>query len=261
VTLTGFSGLVMIILFLGTMIAFYLIKRESKETQLRPIEGYRTLKREIGHAVESGSQLHVSLGWGGITGPKSAAALAGLSMLQQIIQESAVCDHPPLSSTGDAAISILAQDTIQVQAEALGSDEPLTVYRARKAGEPVAAILTVVAPNGYNGSIRLLVGIRRGGSLAGVRVLSHKETPGLGDAVEAQRSDWLEQFPGRALGDPPLEDWKVKRDGGAFDQLTGATVTPRAIVQAVRRALVYFDEHKQALFRRKAPSAEGGVDG
>ena len=121
----------MIVLFLGTMIAFYLIKREREETQLRPIEGYRILKREIGHAVESGTQLHVSLGWGGITGPKSAAGLAGLSMLQQIIQESSVCDHPPLSSTGDAAVSILAQDTIQGTSKAINIES----YQRTSAGE------------------------------------------------------------------------------------------------------------------------------
>ncbi|WP_435101623.1 electron transport complex subunit RsxG [Arhodomonas sp. AD133] len=146
----------------------------------------------------------------------------------------------------------IARDTTTVIApEALGSDEPLTVYRARQDGAPVAAVLTVIAPNGYNGAIRLLVGVRFDGTLAGVRVIRHQETPGLGDAIEADKSDWTEQFPGRSLGDPPTEDWAVAKDGGAFDQITGATITPRAVVQAVRRALVYFRAHRDELFTRQ----------
>lgn len=144
------------------------------------------------------------------------------------------------------------RDTLKVTAPAaLGSAEPLTVYRARRDGRPVAAVLTVVAPDGYNGPIRLLVGIRRDGTVIGVRVLRHQETPGLGDAIEADKSDWVRQFRGRRLGDPPERDWRVARDGGAFDQLTGATITPRAVVRAVRRALVYFRTHRQSLFTRR----------
>lgn len=142
----------------------------------------------------------------------------------------------------------LINDSIQVTApEKLGSEQPLTVYRARKEGEPVAAILTVVAPDGYNGPIRLLVGIRPDGRIAGVRVLEHQETAGLGDGIEASKSDWLQQFRGAELGDPKRDEWGVRQDGGEFDALSGATVTPRAVVGAIRRALSYFEEHRDKL--------------
>ena len=139
----------------------------------------------------------------------------------------------------------------------LGSEEPIRVYRARREGEPVAALLTPVAPDGYNGPIRLIVGVYRDGTVAGVRVLSHSETPGLGDAIEAERSDWIRGFSGRSLGDPEPERWAVRRDGGVFDQFTGATVTPRAVVTAVRNTLEYFGEHRRELFTAPPVGLEG----
>ena len=143
----------------------------------------------------------------------------------------------------------LLQDTLQVQDRTLlGTTDPVTVYRARMHGEPVAVVIAAVAPDGYSGSIRLLVGINVDGSLGGVRVVAHRETPGLGDAIEEERSDWILGFTGKSLQNPPLEKWAVKKDGGAFDQLTGATITPRAVVKAVRQALLYYRHHKDALF-------------
>lgn len=130
----------------------------------------------------------------------------------------------------------------------LGAGQPVAVYRARRGTEPVVAIFNTVAPDGYSGAIKLLVAVQGDGTLAGVRVVAHKETPGLGDALEAQRSDWILQFTGLSLRQPPLEQWKVKRDGGRFDQFTGATISPRAVVNAVRRTLVYFAEHRAAVF-------------
>ena len=126
--------------------------------------------------------------------------------------------------------------------------QTVTTYRARLDGKAVAVILKMVAVNGYNGKINLLVGINENGTLSGVRVTSHKETPGLGDAIEVERNDWILGFYGRALDNPPPDGWAVKRDGGEFDQFTGATVTPRAVVQAVRLALEFFAEHKSFLF-------------
>ena len=144
----------------------------------------------------------------------------------------------------------LLDDTVQVgDPELLGTARPVNVYRARKDGEPVAAILTPVAPDGYGGPIRLIVGVNADGSVAGVRVLSHRETPGLGDLIEESRSDWILGFNGKSLGNPPAEKWKVKRDGGVFDQFTGATITPRAVVTAVRNTLEYFQNHRDTLFR------------
>lgn len=141
-------------------------------------------------------------------------------------------------------------DIIEVRnRELLGSDKPVPVYRARKNGWPVAAILSPTAPDGYNGAIHLLVAVNLDGTLAGVRVLGHRETPGLGDAIEIERSDWIRSFSNRSLRNPRSEDWKVKRDGGAFDQFTGATITPRAVVKAVHKALLYFAAHEDRLFR------------
>jgi electron transport complex protein RnfG len=134
--------------------------------------------------------------------------------------------------------------------ELLGTNEPVPVYRARKGGWPVAAVLALVAPDGYNGSIRLLVAVNLDGTLAGVRVVQHRETPGLGDGIEVNRSDWILGFDGKSLSNPGKKGWRVKRDGGRFDQFTGASITPRAVVKAVHKALLYFKQSKQHLFER-----------
>lgn len=127
-------------------------------------------------------------------------------------------------------------------------DAPVTVFRARRQGRPVAVILDHVAPDGYNGAIRLLTAIGVDGRIAGVRVISHRETPGLGDPIEAERSDWIHGFDGRSLADPSEDGWAVRRDGGQFDQFTGATITPRAVVEAVQRALEYHRLHQAELY-------------
>jgi Na+-translocating ferredoxin:NAD+ oxidoreductase subunit G len=129
----------------------------------------------------------------------------------------------------------------------LGTDAPVTVYRARRQATPVAVFMRVTAPGGYGGEISLLIGIAPDGRLLGVRVLSHRETRGLGDAIETARSDWILGFDDRSLGDPPFERWTVRRDGGDFDQFTGATVTPRAVTLAIRNALVYFGRNRATL--------------
>lgn len=140
-------------------------------------------------------------------------------------------------------------DSIAVTDTALlGSPLPQQVYRARQDGEPVALALTAVAPDGYSGDIGLLIAINHDGSLAGVRVTAHRETPGLGDKVDVARTDWVHAFAGRSLSNPLPDKWKVKKDGGVFDQFTGATVTPRAVVKAVRNALDYYRQHRDTLF-------------
>ena len=140
--------------------------------------------------------------------------------------------------------------------ELLGSKKPVRVYRARANQKPIAAIINAVAPDGYSGSIDLLVAIRYDGTLAGVRVVKHKETPGLGDSIEASRSDWILGFDDRSLTNPEKKGWAVKRDGGIFDQFTGATISPRAIVNAVYRSLLYFDTHKDELFDKPSMPIE-----
>lgn len=144
----------------------------------------------------------------------------------------------------------LLQDRIMLDADSLlGTSQQEPAYIATLQGEPVGAVLPAIAANGYNGSIHLLVGIYIDGRIAGVRVTRHRETPGLGDAIEVERSDWILGFDGKSLDEPDEQHWKVKRDGGDFDQFTGATISPRAIVKAVHSALVYFDENRESLFK------------
>ncbi len=150
----------------------------------------------------------------------------------------------------------ITEDRIEVVApEWLGTSEPVTVYRARKNGRPVALFATPVAPDGYSGPIQLLIGVHIDGTLAGVRVLSHKETPGLGDGIDEKRSPWILTFDGKSLDNPRPDRWKVKKDGGVFDQFTGATVTPRAVVKATRKFLEYVRTHQAQLF---APTGARG---
>ena len=153
-----------------------------------------------------------------------------------------VYDNDPLTDT-----------VVLLDPELLGSEQPLTAHRVRRAGATVAVLLNVVAPDGYAGPIRLLVAVDTTGRVLGVRVLEHRETPGLGDVIEERRSGWIHGFDGRSLGDPPPDRWAVRRDGGDFDQFTGATVTPRAVVGAVRKALVYAERHRDELFAATAP--------
>lgn len=129
----------------------------------------------------------------------------------------------------------------------LGLRHPGQYYLALKAGVPVAVVLEAAAPDGYAGEIRLLIGILADGRIAGVRVSAHKETPGLGDYIEAAKSRWIHVFDGRSLGDPPDALWKVRKDGGQFDYMAGATITPRAVVKAVHRSLKYFAAHRDTL--------------
>jgi len=144
----------------------------------------------------------------------------------------------------------IASDTLELPAAPLlGTESTAIAYRARMLGEPVAVIFNSIAPDGYNGKIHLLVGVNVDGSLAGVRVIKHAETPGLGDGIEIRKSPWIKGFDGRSLDNPDASGWRVKRDGGEFDQLTGATITPRAIVSAVRNTLLYYRQNADMIFR------------
>ncbi len=144
----------------------------------------------------------------------------------------------------------LLEDSFELAPDVLlGTTEPITAYRAKKQEKTIAVIFPAIAPNGYNGSINLLVGVYRDGTVAGVRVIRHRETPGLGDAIETSRSDWITHFTGKSLGRPPGKQWKVKRDGGEFDQFTGATITPRAVVKSVHSVLLYFEANKKILLQ------------
>ncbi|EJO93065.1 RnfABCDGE type electron transport complex subunit G [Ectopseudomonas mendocina DLHK] len=141
----------------------------------------------------------------------------------------------------------LLDNRIELNAPELGHRSPQSAYLALKGEQPSALILPVTAPDGYSGAIHLLVGIFADGRLAGVRVLGHKETPGLGDKIELAKSDWVRSFEGKSLNNPGEDGWAVKKDRGDFDQFAGATITPRAVVKAVHGALRYFDKHRAQL--------------
>lgn len=129
-----------------------------------------------------------------------------------------------------------------------GGGKPVPVYRARRKGAPAAAVLTIVTPNGYVGPVRLLVALAADGRVLGVRVTAHAETPGIGAAIADQDSPWLAAFDGRSLADPPEARWAVRSDGGDFDAIAGATVSSRAVVGGVRRAVRYFVTHQDEIF-------------
>ena len=137
----------------------------------------------------------------------------------------------------------LVHDKIQLQSN--GKNH--TIYRARQAGKPIAAIITSTTTQGYNGAIDLLIAINVSGTINAVRILNHRETPGLGDAIELKKSNWILSFNQLAIED--LEQWAVKRDGGNFDQFTGATITPRAIVNEVKNTTLFFQQHQHEIFQ------------
>jgi len=138
------------------------------------------------------------------------------------------------------------------KAEGLGLDEPARIYRARKGGKLEALILEAVAPDGYAGKIRLLLALAADGQIIGVRAISHKETPGLGDYIEPKKDrdkehPWIAQFNGLSPSAAEEKDWKVKKDGGRFDSVAGATVTPRAVIKAVRKATLFVDANREKI--------------
>jgi electron transport complex protein RnfG len=168
--------------------------------------------------------------------------IAAVQRARQVAQFTAVMG--PVSFDNDPLT-----DTVSVRdPELLGSSGPLTAHRVRRGAETVAVLVNTIAPDGYSGPIRLLVAVDAQGRLLGVGVLDHHETPGLGDGIEERRSNWIHGFDGRSLGDPPAARWQVRKDGGDFDQFTGATITPRAVVRAVRNTLEYVARHHDELF-------------
>jgi electron transport complex protein RnfG len=154
----------------------------------------------------------------------------------------------------------MLDETIPVgpEAEGLGLREQKRIYVARSGGEIVAVVIPATAPDGYTDAIDLIVGVNADGTVAGVRALAHKETPGLGDKVDIKKSDWVLGFEGRSLENPDLSGWAVKKDKGVFDQFTGATITPRAVVAATKRALQYVQANREALFGEGDQAPAGG---
>ena len=144
----------------------------------------------------------------------------------------------------------MLDDTIPVgpQDVRLGLREEKQIYVAREKGEVIAVIIPATARDGYTGDIELIVGVNRDGTIAGVRALAQRETPGLGDKVDLKKSDWMLGFNGRSLTNPKLAGWAVKKDNGVFDEFTGATITPRAVVTAIRKVLQFAQANRDTLF-------------
>ncbi len=149
----------------------------------------------------------------------------------------------------------LLKDTVMVS----GPDGPVTVYRARRAGK-VEAVVFQVQGQGYAGPVVSMMGVDRNGQVLGVRVIKHKETPGLGDKVEPAKSDWIHAFEHTFFGAPPEDKWAVKKDGGAFDQFSGATITPRAVVKSVKGGLAFFRKEKSRLLDDSSATAATTAD-
>ncbi|TQV84733.1 electron transport complex subunit RsxG [Exilibacterium tricleocarpae] len=158
----------------------------------------------------------------------------------------------------------LLMDTLavpKVHWELLGLKNGGDINIARDGDQPIAVIIPAVAPDGYSGAIKLIAGVNRDGTLAGVRVLAHTETPGLGDKVDLKKSDWILGFNGTSLQSPMPDQWQVKKDGGDFDQFTGATITPRAVVKQVRKVLEFYQLNQTLLFEAEpAPQSEEPVN-
>jgi electron transport complex protein RnfG len=134
-------------------------------------------------------------------------------------------------------------------------DERRQIWRARLDGKPTAAVLTSLAPDGYSGQIRLLVALTIDEQILGVRVASHSETPGIGDVIEAGKSPWIRSFDGRSLEQPDESRWRLRKDGGDIDAISGATVSSRAVVAATRRAMQYFRRHRDEIFAAPSTTA------
>lgn len=160
---------------------------------------------------------------------------------------------PPAAYDND-----IMKDAVTLPADKLlGIDEPSVIYRGRLHGQPSIAVLQAAAP-GYSGRTRLIIAIYQDGTISGVRVVSHSETPGLGDYIEIAKSKWITGFDRASLENTRESEWKVRKDGGKFDYMAGATITPRSIVKAVHKALQYFALHRDELFRQNSPPPDKG---
>lgn len=186
----------------------------------------------------------------GLIGLVAASLLAGLNTLTEERIEGERRDHAlravSAMLTPGSYNNDLLDDTAPLPIDGLA--DPATVYRARLDNEPTAAVIDVTTPEGYSGDIRLLVAVDTDGQVLGIRILEHRETPGLGDKIERSKSDWLEQFEGKSLQNPPAQDWAPDQRDGAFDTVTSATITSSAVIDAVKRALQAFESSKEILF-------------
>ena len=171
-------------------------------------------------------------------------AAARIALFQQVIPHDRY-DNAVLTDTVDIAPSAL-----------LGNKKPTTANIARMSAEPGAVVLESRAPDGYSGDIKLLVAINSDGVISGVRVIKHTETPGLGDYIDIAKSQWIKLFDAESLTKTSSANWAVTKDGGTFDYMAGATITPRAVIKAVHKALQYFEANKTVLLKEAVKEDE-----
>lgn len=165
--------------------------------------------------------------------------------------------YPAQTHDNDLLADVLPVPTAYLKT--LGLRRPADIHVVRNGNQVVGFIVPAVAPDGYSGDIDMIIGINADGTLAGVRVTSHRETPGLGDKIELRKHPWILSFDGRSLGNPSREQWTVAKHGGAFDQFTGATITPRAVVHKVRDALLFYSEYGDQLLAAASGSETTGT--
>lgn len=174
---------------------------------------------------------------------EASVAEARLALFKQILPESAY----------DNAV---LETTIKIEPNDLLGNKMSTEANIAKLGDnTVGVILEAIAHDGYSGDIKLLIAIRTDGSISGVRVLTHQETPGLGDYIDIMRGDWIKLFDNESFSQTPAKQWQVKKDGGKFDYMVGATITPRAVIKAVSKALLFFEENKPRLLENTTSKA------
>jgi len=233
---------------------------ENTDVQHEPTLGQSIVKNAIGLALFA----FITAGVIALVQINTAATIenniakAKAKALYEIVPESTV-DNDLLN---DALVLTTDTSKQRLHINLLGPiQDGATLHYAKKDGNIHAVILPAVAPDGYTTAIQLLVGINIDGTVAGVRIVDHKETPGLGDKVELKKSNWVLSFNNQSLENPKEEFWKVKKDGGEFDQFTGATITPRAVVDAVKRALMFYKQFKDTILElAPQPSANSSQE-
>lgn len=174
---------------------------------------------------------------------EKSEAEARLALFRQILPD----DHyygDPKSKDNDS----LLKNVVEIAPnDLLGNKTSSKAYIARQDHKFAAVILEAIAHDGYSGDIKLLIAIRADGTVSGVRVLTHKETPGLGDYIDIAHGNWIKLFDNESVEKTPAEQWKVKKDGGKFDYMAGATITPRAVVKAIAKALQFYEQNQHEL--------------
>lgn len=196
-------------------------------------------------------------------GTLTAFALIGTAMLSYVFS---ITRAPIEASEAQAKLALFNQimppeqfdndilkTTIAIPPDDLLGTRSTTIANVAQLNQqPAGVILEAIAHDGYSGDIKLLIAFKPDGSISGVRVLAHKETPGLGDYIDIAHANWIKLFDNESLVKTPAQQWQVKKDGGKFDYVAGATITPRAVVKAVFKATQYFEKNKQVLLAKNS---------